>query len=265
MRYARIATPEAMTFAVVEGDGEDIKFKAISNHPFEAPEYTGKEYGPDEVRLLAPMLPSKILLIGRNYADHVQEVFNQSASTLPPTLFMKPPTSIIGPGAAIKIPDFAQKVEFEGEIALVISKPCKNVKKENWRDVVLGLTIVNDVSDRNLQFAEGQWTRGKGIDTFCPMGPWIDTDLDAYNLADTKIKGHLTHDGETTTWQDSSTNQMIWDFGEIIEYISGSITLLPGDVISTGSPAGTKRMLPGDTIAIEVEGLGTLRNTVTEA
>lgn len=139
------------------------------------------------------------------------------------------------------------------------------MKKENWRDVVLGLTIVNDVSDRNLQFAEGQWTRGKGIDTFCPMGPWIDTDLDAYNLADTKIKGHLTHDGETKTWQDSSTNQMIWDFGEIIEYLSGSITLLPGDIISTGSPAGTKRMVPGDTITIEVEGLGQLTNTVAEA
>ncbi|MCI6206487.1 MAG: fumarylacetoacetate hydrolase family protein [Corynebacterium glucuronolyticum] len=265
MRIARIATKEAMTLAVVEGNGPDIRFKAISSTLFEAPTYTGEEYGSDEVELLAPIEPSKVLLIGRNYADHVEEVFKQSASNLPPTLFMKPTTSIIGPNQAIKIPEFAQKVEFEGEIALVVSKRCKNVKREQWRDVVLGITIVNDVSDRNLQFAEGQWTRGKGIDTFCPIGPWIDTDLDHYDLSDTKIKGHLTHDGETKTWQDSSTNQMIWDFGEIIEYISGSITLLPGDVISTGSPAGTKRMVPGDTIAIEVEGLGTLRNTVAEA
>lgn len=109
MRIARIATPESLTFCVVDGDGADLTFKAISNHPFEAPEYTGKEYGPDEVRLLAPILPSKILLIGRNYADHVEEVFKQSASTLPPTLFMKPPTAVIGPGAAIKIPELGNR------------------------------------------------------------------------------------------------------------------------------------------------------------
>ncbi|MDK6565119.1 fumarylacetoacetate hydrolase family protein [Corynebacterium pyruviciproducens] len=265
MRFARIATKESMSFCVVDGDGADITFKPIKGHPFEEPVYTGKEYGPDEVKLLAPMLPSKILLIGRNYADHVEEVFKKTASTLPPTLFMKPPTSVIGPGAPIRIPEFAHNVEFEGELAFVISKPCKNVKRDEWKSYVLGLTIINDVTDRDLQFSEGQWTVGKGIDTFCPMGPWIDTDLDSFDLEDLGIKGHLTHEGSTTTYQDSRTSQMIWGFGEILEYISRTMTLLPGDVISTGSPAGTRQMVDGDIITIEVEGLGQLRNKVVNA
>lgn len=266
MRLGRIATPEGLCFCVVEGnDDANLTAKEIKGHPFEAPEFTGREWPLNDVRLLAPMLPSKVIAIGRNYADHVKEVFNKSAEHLPPTIFLKPPTAIVGPGAAIKIPEFATKVEFEGEIAMVISRPCKNVKAADWRSYVLGLTIMNDVSSRDLQFTDGQWSRAKGIDTFGPLGPWIETDLSKFDLDNHPIHAHLTHEGETTTPQDSNTNQMIMDFGEILEMISASMTLLPGDVITTGSPAGTKEMFPGDFIEIEVPGLGKLGNPVERA
>ena len=182
------------------------------------------------------MLPSKIVAIGRNYADHVAEVFKKSAESLPPTLFIKPPTAVIGPGAAIKIPDFATNVEFEGELALVIGRACKNVKAEDWKTVVRGYTIINDVSSRDLQFSDGQWARAKGMD-----------------------------DGTTETKQDSNSTQMIMSVGEIIEYITASMTLLPGDIVSTGSPAGTAPMVPGDYIEIEIPGIGRLGNPVERA
>lgn len=265
MRFGRIATPEGMTFCVVEGEGDNLTLKAIAGHPFDEPTYTGKEYRLDEVKVLAPMLPSKIVAIGRNYADHVAEVFKKSAESLPPTLFLKPPTAVVGPGAAIKIPDFATKVEFEGELAMVIGRPCKNVKAEDWKSVVRGFTIINDVSSRDLQFADGQWARAKGIDTFAPLGPWIETDIDKFDLDNLPIKAHLTHDGETKTLQDSNSNQMIWKLGTIIEFITASMTLLPGDIISTGSPAGTAPMVPGDFIEIEIPGLGKLGNPVERA
>ena len=265
MRFGRIATPEGMSFCTVEGEQPEVVFKEIEGTPFTAPKHTGKEWKHDEVKLLAPMLPSKIVAIGRNYADHVAEVFQKSAEHLPPTLFLKPPTAVIGPGAAIKIPEFATKVEFEGELALVIAKPCKNVKAQDWKDVVLGFTIINDVSSRDLQFADGQWARAKGIDTFAPLGPWIETDLDSINTENLPIKAHLTHEGVTETKQDSNSNQMIMNIGEIIEFITASMTLLPGDVICTGSPAGTAAMLPGDFIEIEIPGIGKLGNPVERA
>lgn len=263
MRFGRIATPEGMTFAVI--DDEATTAKQIAGTPFTDPDYTGKEWALDDVRLLAPMLPSKVVAIGRNYADHVAEVFKQSAEHLPPTLFLKPPTAVIGPEAPIKIPEFATRVEFEGELALVIGVPCKNVKAEDWKTVVRGVTIVNDVSSRGLQFTDGQWARAKGIDTFCPLGPWIETDLDRFDFDDLPIKAHLTHDGTTETKQDSNSNQMIWKLGKIIEFITSAYTLLPGDVICTGSPAGTAEMVPGDSIEVEIEGLGSLKNPVERA
>ncbi|PFG28863.1 2-hydroxyhepta-2,4-diene-1,7-dioate isomerase [Corynebacterium renale] len=261
MRFARVATPEGMTFAVVEGE----TVKQIEATPFTAPNFTGKEWSLDQVRLLAPMLPSKVVAIGRNYADHVKEVFQQSAEHLPPTLFIKPPTSVTGPGAPIKIPEFATNVEFEGELALVVKKPCKNVKAADWKSVILGYTVVNDVSSRDLQFSDGQWARAKGIDTFCPLGPWIETDLDSIDVEDLPIKAYLTHDGKEELKQDSNSNQMIMSIGEILEFITASMTLLPGDVICTGSPAGTAEMVPGDTIRVEIPGVGVLENPVERA
>ncbi|AZA13396.1 fumarylacetoacetate hydrolase family protein [Corynebacterium choanae] len=265
MRFARVATPEGLTFATVDGSVGQEVIRVIDGHPFEEPKYTGKQWPIAEVRLLSPVLPSKIVAIGRNYADHVAEVFKQSAETLPPTLFIKPPTAVIGPEAAIKIPEFAHDVEFEGELAMIVGKPCKNVNREDWKTVIRGFTIVNDVSSRALQFADGQWARAKGIDTFCPLGPWMETDIDAFDFSDLPIKAHLTRDGETETKQDSNSNQMIMSPGEIVEFITASMTLLPGDVICTGSPAGTAPMFPGDTIEIEVQGIGRLRNPVERA
>lgn len=263
MRIARIATVEGMTFCSVEGDGDDAICRQIDGHPFGEPTLTGKEWPLADVRLLAPILAPKVVAVGRNYADHVEEVFNKGAEYLPPTIFLKPPTAITGPGAPIKIPNFATNVEFEGELAIVIGRPVKNVSAENWRDAVLGYTIVNDVSSRDLQFADGQWARAKGLDTFCPMGPWIETNLDALDLEGLPIRAHLTHDGVTTVKQDSNSNQMIKSVPEIVEWVSQAFTLLPGDVISTGSPAGTAQMVPGDEIEIEIPGLGSLKNPVT--
>ena len=263
MRFGRIATPEGMTFAVIDNEGKTAK--AIAGTPFTEPEYTGKEYALDDVRLLAPTLPSKVVAVGRNYADHVAEVFKESAEHLPPTIFIKPSTAVVGPGAAIKIPEFATRVEFEGELALVVGVPCKNVKAADWKTVIRGVTIINDVSSRDLQFKDGQWARAKGIDTFCPLGPWIETDLDSLNLDDQKINAYLTHEGSREQKQDSNTDQMIVKMGGILEEISAAYTLLPGDVITTGSPAGTAPMVPGDTIEIEIPGLGTLRNTIHRA
>lgn len=265
MRFGRIAHPEGMCFCVIEGDDTAIKCREIAGTPFTEPEYTGREWALEDVRLLAPTLPSKIVAIGRNYADHVAEVFKKSAESLPPTLFLKPATAVIGPGAAIKIPEFATNVEFEGELALVIGKPCKNVKAEDWKSVVLGFTIINDVSSRDLQFSDGQWARAKGIDTFAPLGPWIETDLECIDTANLPIKAHLTHNGVTETKQDSNSNQMIMNIGEIIEFITASMTLLPGDVVSTGSPAGTEAMHPGDFIEVEIPGIGRLGNPVERA
>ena len=268
MRFGRIATPDGMCFCTIEGEGDDVAnltAKEIEGTPFTEVKHTGREWPLQDVRLLAPMLPSKVVAIGRNYADHVAEVFKESAEHLPPTLFLKPPTSVTGPGAPIRIPDFATKVEFEGELAVVIAKPCKNVKAADWKSVVLGFTIVNDVSSRDLQFADGQWARAKGIDTFCPLGPWIESDIDSFDLDNLPIKARLTRDGETQLKQDSNSTQMIMKMGQIIEFITASMTLLPGDVICTGSPAGTEAMVNGDVIEIEIPGLGKLGNPVVDA
>ncbi|CAM2858299.1 fumarylacetoacetate hydrolase family protein [Corynebacterium jeikeium] len=265
MRIARIAHPEGMAFAIVEGgepDGTGATLREIAGHPFGQPEFTGKSWPIEDVRLLAPILPSKVIAVGRNYADHVEEVFNKSAEHLPPTIFLKPPTAVIGPEAPIRIPEWATRVEFEGEMAIVIGRPCKDVNRNNWKDVVLGFTVVNDVSSRDLQFQDGQWSRAKGLDSFCPLGPWIETAVDSIDIDNQPILAHLTHEGKTETKQDSNSNQMIKSIPEIVEWVSSAFTLLPGDVICTGSPAGTAEMVPGDRIEVEIPGLGKLANPV---
>ena len=248
-------------------DGEGTKIAEVTGDPLYTPiELTGNTFTTEDVRLLAPVIPrSKVVGVRRNYADHVAEVFKESAEHLPPTIFIKPSTAVVGPGAPIKIPEFATRVEFEGELALVVGVPCKNVKAADWKTVIRGVTIINDVSSRDLQFADGQWARAKGIDTFGPIGPWIETDLDAFDFANLPIKAHHTHDGVTQTKQDSNSNQMIKSLGEMVEWVSESFTLLPGDVIATGSPAGTAEMVPGDYIEVEIPGIGTLGNPVERA
>jgi len=224
----------------------------IAEHPFGQPNFTGKRWPLADVRLLAPILPSKVIAVGRNYAKHAAELGN--AVPTDPMLFIKPSTSVIGPNAAIKLPKASEHVDFEGELAIVIGQPVKNVPAARAASVILGYTVANDVSARDLQKA-GQWGRAKGFDTFCPLGPWIETSIDASDLAlHTQLNGELKQDGRTS--------DLVHGIPELIEFISGVMTLLPGDVILTGTPEGVGQMYDGDDVSITIEGIGTLSNPV---
>jgi len=208
----------------------------------------------DDLELLAPVVPGKIVAVGLNYADHVAE---SPGRDLPqePVIFMKPQSSLIGPGEAIVIPPGADPVHHEAELAVVIGRRARHVRREDAYDYVLGLTCANDVSARNFQRMDGQWVRAKGFDTFCPLGPCIATGLRAEGLA---IEGRVN--GELR--QASDTSRLIFDVPALIAFISGVMTLLPGDVILTGTPAGVGPLVPGDVVEVTIAGIGTLRNGV---
>lgn len=209
-----------------------------------------------EVKVLAPVLPrSKVVCVGKNYADHAAEMNSQVPDE--PIIFLKPNTSVVGPEDLIRWPKQATAVDYEGELAIVIGRICKDVPAEKWRDVVFGFTIANDVTARNLQKKDGQWTRAKGFDTFCPLGPWIETEFEPQQQRlQTVVNGEVR--------QSEPISSMIFKIPEIIEFITSVMTLLPGDVILTGTPAGIGAAGAGAEIAISIEGLGTLRNTVSE-
>ncbi len=197
--------------------------------------------------------PSKIVCVGRNYADHAKELGNETPAE--PLIFLKPPSALNSPEGRIVLPPQSQRVEFEGELAIIISREAKNVGAGAWRDYVLGFACSNDVTARDLQKKDVQFTRGKSFDTFCPIGPWIETDLDPAALRiTTRVNGDVR--------QDANTRQMIFSCGVLLEFISGVMTLLPGDVILTGTPAGVGPLASGDTVEVEIEGIGTLRNVV---
>jgi 2-keto-4-pentenoate hydratase/2-oxohepta-3-ene-1,7-dioic acid hydratase in catechol pathway len=256
VRLARIAHPGGVAFASVEGDGDDTQVLEIAEHPFGQPNFTGKRWPLADVRLLAPILPSKVIAVGRNYTKHAAEFGNEVPTA--PMLFIKPSTSVIGPNAAIKLPKASEHVDFEGELAIVIGQPVKNVPAARAASAVLGYTVANDVSARDLQKSDGQWGRAKGFDTFCPLGPWIETSLDASDLAlHTQLNGELKQDGRTS--------DLVHGIPELIEFISGVMTLLPGDVILTGTPEGVGQMYDGDDVSITIEGIGTLSNPVQAA
>jgi 2-keto-4-pentenoate hydratase/2-oxohepta-3-ene-1,7-dioic acid hydratase in catechol pathway len=206
-----------------------------------------------EVRLLAPVTPSKIVAIGLNYADHAAEGNRELPKE--PMLFIKPSTAVIGPGDEVIYPPQTTNLHYEGELAIVIGKPAKNVPIADARRYVLGYTCANDVTARDLQRRDVQFTRGKGFDTFAPLGPWIVTELDPSDLAiQTRLNGAVR--------QDSRTSKLIFNCDYLISYISSVMTLLPGDVISTGTAAGVGPMQPGDTVEVEIEHIGCLRNTI---
>lgn len=257
MRLARLAHPDGVAFAQIDGStdapiGSAIA-REIADHPFGTPTFTGRSWPLADTRLLAPILPSKVVAVGRNYAEHAAELGNAVPTS--PIIFLKPSTSVIGPNAAIALPPSSQRVDFEGELAVVIGRPCRDVRAENAASVILGYTVANDVTARDQQRADVQFTRGKGYDTFCPLGPWIETQLDPSDLA---IRTEL--DGVST--QDGRTSDMVFTVGEIVEFLSEIMTLLPGDVVLTGTPAGVGPMLVGQTVSVTVEGIGTLRNPV---
>jgi 2-keto-4-pentenoate hydratase/2-oxohepta-3-ene-1,7-dioic acid hydratase in catechol pathway len=207
----------------------------------------------ESLRLLAPVLPGKIICVGRNYVAHAKE--HDAEVPEVPLLFLKPPSSVIGPGDTIQIPPQSQRVEHEGELAVVIGRRGRWISAEEAYEYVLGYTIANDVTARDLQFRDGQWTRGKGFDTFCPFGPWIETEFDP---ADALVTCHVN--GEMR--QMASTRDMVFSVRQLIAFASSIMTLEPGDLLLTGTPAGVGELLPGDVVEVAVEGLGTLRNPV---
>ncbi|OUC77520.1 fumarylacetoacetate hydrolase family protein [Gordonia lacunae] len=255
MRLGRIASPAGVAFVSVEGDGDDTVMKEIAEHPFGTPTFTGRSWKSADVRILAPILASKVICIGKNYAAHAAEMGGEAPAD--PVIFLKPNTSIIGPELPIVRPPSSERVDYEGELAIVIGRACKDVKAAQAKDVILGYTVANDVTARDHQQADGQWTRGKGYDTFCPLGPWIDT---AFDPSDVELVTEL--DGEVK--QRTRTSLMLHDVGEIVEWISRVMTLLPGDVILTGTPEGVGPMVAGQRVSVTVEGIGTLSNPVVD-
>ena len=217
-------------------------------------ETTGERIPFDSVKLLAPVIPrSKVVCVGMNYAENTAELAPNGPDT--PILFLKPNTSVIGPGETIQIPPVPGRIVHEGELAVVIGRIAKRVKAADAADYIFGYTIGNDVTARDLQKKDVQFTRAKGFDTFCPLGPWIETNLDPANLSvRTELGGEIKQDGRTS--------DMMFPVAEIIQFVSSFMTLLPGDVILTGTPAGVGPMQVGDRVSVTIEGIGTLTNPV---
>ena len=259
MRIARYVIGDQIQFGVVEltsdGGQNPETVATLTSDPLAGPvNYTGERHPLADVRLLAPVIPrSKVVGIGRNYAAHAAELGNEVPDE--PLVFLKPNTSVIGPGEAIVRPATTNNLHYEGELAVVIGRICRDVPLERVPDVIFGYTVANDVTARDLQNSDGQWTRAKGYDTFCPLGPWIETDLDPSDLAvSTELNGEVVQDGRTS--------DMVFTVGEIVEFVSAIMTLLPGDVLLTGTPAGVGPMVAGQTVSVTVEGIGTLTNAV---
>lgn len=207
----------------------------------------------DEVRLLAPCQPGKIICVGRNYADHAREMGNEVPKV--PLIFMKPSSSVINPGETILLPPQSKQVEHEAELVAVIGKRGRHIAADQAREIIFGYTIGNDITARDLQKSDGQWTRAKGFDTFCPFGPWIDTEFDpADALITCRVSGQPRQMG--------STRDMVFNIGTLVAFVSSVMTLEPGDLIFTGTPAGIGPLLDGDDVTVEIEGLGTLTNPV---
>ena len=253
MLIARFTTGDEPRYGIVKGEGDEQWIAEVAGDPLYTPvSGTGQRVEMEDARLLAPVIPrSKIIGIGRNYADHAKEMGNDVPSS--PLMFLVPNTAVVGPGDPVVMPDLTSDVSYEGELAVVIGRMCKDVPADRYKDVIFGYTIANDVTARDLQQGDGQWARAKGLDTFCPLGPWIVTDLDPEDV------GIVTRrDGEVV--QDGRTSDLIFDVPALIEACSRAFTLLPGDVILTGTPAGVGPVTAGQRVEIEIEGIGTLSN-----
>ena len=256
MRIARFAVNGEVSFGIVEGPGNDpadLVVSAVAGHPFAPLVLTGERHPLTSVRLLAPVLPSKVVCIGKNYADHIAEMGMAAPDS--PVVFLKPSTSVIGPGDPIVLPRNSTRVDHEAELGIVIGRLCREVPRERARDVILGYTCGNDVTARDHQEQDRQWTRGKSHDSFCPIGPWVETELDASDVA-----VQCAVDGEVR--QDGRTSSLIHGIPAIIEWVTAFMTLLPGDVILTGTPAGVGPLVAGNAVTVLVEGIGPLTNPV---
>lgn len=254
MRIARFSIDGNVAFGAVEGDSPDsLVLDIIKGIPYADFELSGTKVPLKKVRLLPPVLPNKVVAIGRNYAEHAAEMGNEVPDV--PVTFFKPTTSVIGSGDAIEYPSFSNELHYEAELAVVIGRMCREVPRERVKDVVLGYTCANDVTARDVQRRESQWARAKGFDTACPLGPWVETDVDPGNLAI-----QATVNGEQR--QLGRTSDMIRSVEDLVVHITEAMTLLPGDVILTGTPAGVGPLHVGDEVAVTIEGIGTLTNKV---
>ncbi|VXB81331.1 fumarylacetoacetate hydrolase family protein [Nocardioides sp. AX2bis] len=266
MRIVRFTTGDEPSYGVLTGEldefgqpEEDAVVVALAGDPL----YVGiklldTEHRLEDVRLLAPVLPrSKVVGIGRNYAAHAAELGHDLPAE--PLMFLKPNTSVVGPGDPVYYPRQTSDLHYEGELAVVIGRICRDIPAEQATDVIHGYTIANDVTARDLQRSDGQWARAKGMDSFCPLGPWVETDLDPVRFTEgLKVQTHLNGDLK----QDGTTADMIFDVPALVAHVSAAMTLLPGDVILTGTPEGVGPMEVGDEVEVSIEGLGTLTNKV---
>jgi 2-keto-4-pentenoate hydratase/2-oxohepta-3-ene-1,7-dioic acid hydratase in catechol pathway len=254
VRIARYTTGEDPSYGIVEGEPGREFIAQVQGDPLYQPVVlTGETVALEDARLLAPVIPrSKVIGIGRNYAEHAKEMGGEAPAQ--PLMFLVPNTAVVGPGDPIVMPAGSQEISYEAELAVVIGRIAKDVPRERVSEVVYGYTCANDVTARDWQRGDGQWSRAKGFDTSKPLGPWISTDLD---VSDLRIQSRI--DGETR--QDGTTADMIFDVETLVSYVSAAFTLLPGDVILTGTPAGVGLVEPGQRVDVEIEGIGTLSNT----
>jgi 2-keto-4-pentenoate hydratase/2-oxohepta-3-ene-1,7-dioic acid hydratase in catechol pathway len=250
VNLARVAVDGNPRWGVIDNE----RVYELDGTPFTSWE-RGVEIGPSgDLQLLAPTVPSKIVCVGRNYPAHADECSAEISAN--PLLFLKPPNSVIGPGVPIVLPPQSEWVEHEAELAVVIGQRCRDVTPQEAWDYALGVTCGNDVSARDLQRRDGQWTRAKGFDTFCPLGPWLVTGLSEKDVADLAITCRVN--GELC--QNGRTSEMVFSPAQLIAYAASIMTLEPGDVIMTGTPAGVSPLHPGDVVEVEVESIGVLRN-----
>ena len=255
MRFCRFLATDGAQYGLMERQAGREMVVPIDN-PFQKdPKRSGSWVGLDEVKLLAPVMPSKLVCVGRNYREHAKELGNPVPETL--LTFLKPPSTVIGPGEKIVRPSITERLDYEGELAIVIGKACRHIREgEDVRQYIRGFTCANDVTARDIQRADNQWTRGKGFDTFCPVGPVVTDEIDPWKgvRVQTRVNGEVKQDG--------NTDQFIFSIEEILRYITRVMTLFPGDLIPTGTPAGVGQLKAGDIVEVSVEGVGSLTNPV---
>jgi len=251
MKVVRYTIGRKTAYGILDGD----IIHGLTGTPYRRIVKTGHTHRISDVKLLAPCTPSKIVALGVNYRSHGEEMSHRIPTE--PLIFIKPSTSVIGPEASINYPPSSQRVDYEGELGAVIGKRTRPVSTQEAREYIFGYTCVNDVTARDIQARDKQWTRSKGFDTFCPIGPCIETELDPRNLTlETRLNGEPK--------QHTSTADLIFPVYELVSFISHVMTLLPGDVIATGTTSGIGPMQPGDTVEVEIEGIGILRNHVAK-
>ena len=248
MKIVRMKAGDDIAYGVADAEGVVV----YKGSPFVAWEPTETVVPWPSVSLLSPVIPTKILCVGKNYEDHVEEMGGEIPEE--PVIFMKPATAVVGQNAAVIHPRISKEVHHEAELAVVISRPARNIKAEDASRYIFGYTAANDVTARDLQMKDAQWTRAKGFDTFCPLGPAIETELDPLERLAVicRVNGEVRQAG--------FTSDMIFGVAEILEYITAFTTLLPGDLVLTGTPAGASKVEPGDVMEIEIDGIGTLTN-----